>query len=414
MTALLGLHLSGKPVLVAGGGPVAARRAAALASDGADVTVVAPALCEDLTDLLVAGAVHWVDRDVAEPDLDGVWLVHAATSDREVNDAVCRWASARRVWSINATDASRGSARTPATCTHAGLAVGVVSVGAPDPGRAVAVRNVLDLALSSGEVDLRARRRPADTAGRPPQGAPMGAGRVILVGGGPGAPDLVTVRGREALARADVVVTDRLGPRALLDTLPADVEVIDVGKVPGDHAVTQEEINSILIDQAQRGRIVVRLKGGDPFVFGRGGEEQAACAAQGVDVEVVPGVSSALSAPASAGIPLTHRGVAGSVHVAHGHDRLCGAAVRTVVERSGTLVILMGVGLLAEHATQLIAAGAHPATPVAVIESATLATQRTTRDTLAGIAESVRAAGVQAPAVIVVGSVAAPGLLAPA
>ena len=177
---------------------------------------------------------------------------------------------------------------------------------------------------------------------------------MVLVGGGPGAADLMTLRARRALAEADVVVTDRLGPTSVLADLPDDVEVIDVGKTPGLHAVTQDEINRILVDHAQRGRLVVRLKGGDPFLFGRGGEEELALAAHGIPVEVVPGVSSALAAPAAAGIPVTHRGTVAAVHVAHGHGRLDDTAVGAVVRGEATLVVLMGISLLADHVARLL------------------------------------------------------------
>lgn len=399
MTTLLGLELAGRPVLVAGGGPVAARRAVTLASDGALVTVVSPALCEDLADAWAAGTVTWVDREVREADVDGTWLVHAATGDPGVDAALCGWATQRRVWSVNAGAADAGTARTPATAIHSGLAVGVVSTGLADPARVRSVRDALVGALELEPLDLRTRRR---TDRR---------GRVVLVGGGPGAPDLMTIRGRRALSEADVVVTDRLGPTSLLDDLPDTVEVIDVGKVPGHHAVTQEEINRIIVEQAAQGRTVVRLKGGDPYLFGRGGEEVVACRAHGIPVEVVPGVSSAVAVPAAADIPLTHRGVVAATHVTHGHGTLAPDAVAAVVDRTATLVVLMGVGNLHHHVRHLLDAGADPATPVAVVENGTLPSQRTTRATLATVVEVAAATGVQAPAVIVVGAVAAPELL---
>jgi uroporphyrin-III C-methyltransferase/precorrin-2 dehydrogenase/sirohydrochlorin ferrochelatase len=400
VTTLLGLDLAGRAVLVAGGGPVASRRATALAADGAVVTVVSPAVCEDLRDAWAAGTLTWVDREVREADVEGMWLVHAATGDPGVDAALCGWATERRVWSVNAGAVDRGTARTPAAVTHSGLAVGVVSTGTADPARARSVRDALAGALELEPLDLRARRRTG------------GPGRVVLVGGGPGAPDLMTIRGRRALSEADVVVTDRLGPTSLLDDLPETVEVVDVGKTPGHHAVTQEEINRIIVEQASRGRTVVRLKGGDPYLFGRGGEEVLACRAHGIPVEVVPGVSSALAAPAAADIPLTHRGVVAGAHVTHGHGTLDATAVAGVVDGTATLVVLMGVGLLARHVEQLLDAGADPATPVAVVENGTLPTQRTTRAPLEGIVAAAAAAGVQAPAVIVVGAVAASGLLA--
>ena len=409
MTTLLGLDVTGKPVLVAGGGPVAARRATSLAADGALVTVVAPQLCEDLVDAVVAGALTWVERDVAEADLDGAWLVHAATDDARTNTAVSAWATRRRIWSVCASAAPDGTARTPAVARHAGLVVGVTSAGAAEPGRVRSVRDQLALTLQTGDLDLRLRRDP-DAGATARTGR---VGRVVLVGGGPGAADLMTIRGRQALAEADVVVTDRLGPTSLLATLPADVEVIDVGKVPGAHAVSQDQINAVLVERAQRGCVVVRLKGGDPFVFGRGGEEQSFLTAHGIPVEVVPGVSSALAAPAAAGIPVTHRGSVAAVHITHGHATLEEAAVRAVVDASATLVVLMGVAMLSQHVQRLLAAGASPDLPTAVVEDATLATQRVTRANLSDIVDVAGATGVRAPAVIVVGAVAAADLLQP-
>ena len=399
MTTLVGLEVADRHVLVVGGGPVAARRAARLVADGASVTVVSPHLCEDLVDLVTQGQLVWHDREVEESDVEGVWLVHAATDDPRTNTLVCAWATARRVWSICASAAEHGTARTPATTDLAGLGVAVVSHGTPDPARARAVRDQLAASLRDGEVDLRRRRARA------------GQGRVVLVGGGPGAADLMTLRARRILSEADVVVTDRLGPTSVLADLPSDVEVIDVGKTPGLHAVTQEEINAILVEQAERGRLVVRLKGGDPFLFGRGGEEQLALAAHGIPVEVVPGVSSALSAPAVAGIPVTHRGTVGALHVAHGHGRLDDTAVSAVVRREATLVVLMGISLLADHVSRLLDAGASGAVPVAIIENASLPTQRVSRGTISTIVEVAAERAVRAPAVIVVGAVAAAGFL---
>lgn len=401
MTSLLGLDLRGRRVLVAGGGPVAARRASDLSRDGALVTVVAPVICEDLVDLVVDSAVSWVDREVRATDIESAWLVCAATDDRQTNAAVCRWATHKRIWSVNASDATAGTARTPATTRYAGLVVGVTSDGAVDPGRVAAVRDHIEGSLHDGEIDLRPHRRNS------------GQGRVVLVGGGPGAADLLTVRGRRAIAEADVVVTDRLGPTSVLDRLPLSVEVIDVGKAVGHHAVPQDQINQIIVEQAQRGRTVVRLKGGDSFLFGRGGEEVRACRAHGIPVEVVPGVTSALAAPASAGIPLTHRGTVAATHITHGHGPLTASAVGCVVDRSATLVVLMGVSLLADHVARLLAAGAAPGTPVAIVERGTMEDARVTHGTLVDIVALSVERAVQAPAVIVVGAVADPRLLMP-
>ncbi|MDF2808760.1 MAG: uroporphyrinogen-III C-methyltransferase [Cellulosimicrobium sp.] len=454
MTTLLGLDLAGRTVLVAGGGPVAARRARAMADDGAHVRVVAPQVCEDLRDLVAAslhapllgpgpapssaqrspdggagpgGRVTWAPREVRESDVEDAWLVLAATDDSGTNRDVAAWAAARRTWCVNAGAAHEGTARTPAT-THSGdVLVGVVTdvpAAHPsadvlaqgrraadssaeqrgvDPRRARAVRDAIAEHLRSGGADQR-RHRPASG----------GLGSVTLVGGGPGAVDLLTVRGRRALAEADVVVADRLGPVDVLDELAPGVEVIDVGKTPGNHPVPQHEINAILVEQAQRGRRVVRLKGGDPFVYGRGGEEVIACREAGVPVDVVPGVSSALSVPALAGIPLTHRGTVAAFHVISGHDGLDAAALAGVRDRTATLVVLMGVSQLARITAQALGAGADPALPVAIVESGSTPRQRVTRAPLGEVVERAAQVGVRAPAIIVVGDVAAEGRLDPA
>jgi len=399
MTTMLGLQLTGRRVLVVGGGPVAARRVQHLLADAAQVVVVAPQLCEVLLDLHRWGLVEWRVREVEESDLDGAWLVHTATGDRSTDTAVLAWATERHTFCVDAGSGADGSARTPATTQQGDVLVGVVSTGAADPRRTVAVRDAVAAQLREGRVDLRHRRAHA--------------GRVVLVGGGPGDVGLLTLAGRRALAEADVVVTDRLGPVAVLDELAPGVEIIDVGKTPGHHPVPQLEIGRILVEQAQRGRVVVRLKGGDPFVYGRGGEEVLACREAGVPVEVIPGVSSAFAAPAAAGIPLTHRGTVGAVHVMNGHDGWSSAALTGLRDGSCTVVVLMGVSALATLATQALDAGADPATPVALVEEGTLPGQRVTRARLDDVVDVAAAAGVKAPAVIVLGAVAAAGLLEP-
>lgn len=243
-----------------------------------------------------------------------------------------------------------------------------------------------------------------------------GPGRVTLVGAGPGAADLLTYRAWRALARADVVVHDRLVPLEVLEDLGPDVEVVDVGKAPGHHKVPQDGINALLVDRALAGRHVVRLKGGDPFVFGRGGEELAACAAAGIAVDVVPGVSSALAVPALAGIPLTHRGTTTAFHVVTAHTRdgeavLDDVAVSCVTRRAATLVILMGVSALPQVVARLRDAGADPATPVAIVERGSTPEQRVTRVELDLAAKRADELGVRAPAVIVIGDMAAEGVL---
>ncbi|UFU05283.1 uroporphyrinogen-III C-methyltransferase [Ruania halotolerans] len=398
MTSMFGLDLAGRTVLIAGGGPVAARRAQALFDDGARLRVVAPYVCEDLADLLLIAPdrTDWFEREVVRADLEGAWLVLAATDSVQANAEVAGWAEQARIFCINAGSADQGTARTPATTRSGDLLVGVVtdvsrSAAGADPRRVAGVRDQIGDLLRAG-VDQR-RQRPA-------------SGQVTLVGGGPGAVDLLTVRGRRAIAEADVVVTDRLGPVDVLADLAPGVEVINVGKTPGHHPVPQHEINRILVEQAQRGRQVVRLKGGDPFVFGRGGEEVIACREADVPVQVVPGISSALSVPALAGIPLTHRGTSASFHVTSGHDGLDSAALVAVVERSATLVILMGVSKLASITAQALEAGADPATPAAVVERGSTPTERITRSTLGGLADDAQRLEVKAPAIIVIGDVA--------
>ncbi|GEL97022.1 uroporphyrinogen-III C-methyltransferase [Cellulomonas terrae] len=383
------LDLTGRRVVVVGGGPVAARRVARLVEDGADVLVVAPALCEDLADHVAAGRVTWRSRDYLTTDLDGAWLVHTATGDRTVDDAVAADAESVRLWCVRADDASASTAWTPAVARSGDVTVAVGTGG--DPRRAVALRNAVALLLDTGELPLR-HHRPS-------------TGRVTLVGGGPGDPGLITTRGRRALAEADVVVVDRLAPRTLLAELDPAVEIIEAGKSPHAHTLTQTEINAVLVERARAGHRVVRLKGGDPYVLGRGGEEVLACVSAGVPVEVVPGVTSALAVPAAAGIPVTHRGLARQLTILSAHDQA--PDWETLARLDGTLVLLMGVAQLPSHTRALLAHGKDPGTPVAIIENGTLPGQRTTVGTLADIAHLARERGVGNPAVVVIGDVAA-------
>ena len=383
------LDVTGRRVVVVGGGPVAARRAGRLIEDGADVLVVAPALCEDLTEHVAAGRLTWRAREYLTTDLDGAWLVHTATGDRAVDDAVAADAEASRLWCVRADAASASSAWTPAVARSGSVTVAVGAGG--DPRRAVALRDAVALLLDTGGLPLR-HHRPA-------------TGSVTLVGGGPGDPGLITTRGRRALAEADVVVVDRLAPRALLAELDPAGEIIEAGKSPHAHTLTQTEINAVLVERARAGHRVVRLKGGDPFVLGRGGEEVLACVSAGVPVEVVPGVTSALAVPAAAGIPVTHRGLARQLTILSAHDAAPDWEVLARLE--GTLVLLMGVAQLSSHTRALLAHGKDPGTPVAIVEKGTLPGQRTTVGTLADIADLARERGVGNPAVVVIGDVAA-------
>ena len=340
-----------------------------------------------------AGRVELVERPVREGDVDGAWLVVAATAHPDVDAAVARWCEERRTWCISG---AAGTARSVAVSRHDDLVLGVVSDAEPDPRRVTAVRDALALHLSTGQVDLRRRRGHH--------------GRVVLVGAGPGDPGLVPAAGLVALAAADVVVADRLGTTGLLERLPAEVEVVHVGKTAARHPVPQAEINDLLVERARRGDVVVRLKGGDPFVYGRGGEEVHACRAAGVQVEVVPGISSALAVPVLAGIPLTQRGVATSVHISSGHAGAEPAALAALAG-GATLVLLMAVASLAEICAAAVAAGVDPDLPVAVVEKGSTPGERVTHATLSSAAEVAAAAGLRSPAVVVVGAVAAAGFL---
>jgi uroporphyrin-III C-methyltransferase/precorrin-2 dehydrogenase/sirohydrochlorin ferrochelatase len=380
------LGLAGRRAIVVGGGPVAARRTTALVEAGADVVLVSPWVCEDLHELVDAGTVTWVPRDYTGGDLDGAWLVHTATGDPATDDLVAAHAEGAHVWCVRADHASLSAAWTPAVARADDVTVAVSAGG--DPRRATTLRDAVALALDTGSLPVR-RHRPH-------------TGSVALVGGGPGDPGLITTRGRRLLAEADVVLVDRLAPRALVDDLDPDVVVVDVGKTAGHHPLPQEEINRLLVEHAQAGRRVVRLKGGDPFVLGRGGEEAIACLAAGVPVEVVPGVTSAVAVPAAAGIPVTHRGLARQVTIASGHEGLDWASLGSL---EGTLVLLMAVSALAEATTALVGAGKPADTPAAIVESGCTPHQRTTVGTLDTIAALARERQVQAPAVLVVGDV---------
>lgn len=230
-------------------------------------------------------------------------------------------------------------------------------------------------------------------------------GKVYLVGAGPGNPELITVRGLKCLQRADVIVYDRLANPALLDEAPTWAERVFAGKAPGYKALAQDEINALLVGRARGGDVVVRLKGGDPFVFGRGGEEVLACAEAGIPWEVVPGISSAVGVPARAGVPVTHRGIAGSFVVVTGHRAGDDDADWAALARIDTLVVLMGVGRLAHTVEMLLQRGRDPQTPVIIVERGTWPDERITRGTLETIVERAERQGVRPPATIVIGAV---------
>ncbi|MFF0448683.1 uroporphyrinogen-III C-methyltransferase [Streptomyces sp. NPDC004609] len=397
----VGLRLSGRRVVVIGGGQVAQRRLPALIAAGADIVLVSPAATPSVEAMATAGEIRWERRPYAEGDLADAWYVLIATSDAEANARASAEAERTRTWCVRSDDADAATAWTPATGRSEGVTVAVMTtdVHGRDPRRSAAVRDAIVEGLRDGTIAAPHHR--TRTPG------------VALVGGGPGDPDLITVRGRRLLAEADVVIADRLGPRDLLDELPPHVEVIDAAKIPYGRYMAQEAINNALIEHAKAGKAVVRLKGGDPFVFGRGMEEAEALADAGIPCTVVPGVSSSISVPGAAGIPVTHRGVAHEFTVVSGH--VAPDDERSLVDwpalgrLRGTLVVLMGVDKIGAIARTLMANGRGPGTPVALIQEGTTAAQRRVDATLATVADTVIAEEVRPPAVIVIGDVVAVG-----
>jgi uroporphyrin-III C-methyltransferase/precorrin-2 dehydrogenase/sirohydrochlorin ferrochelatase len=402
----LTLDVTGRRVVVVGGGPVALRRTRALVQAGALVTVIAPSLHPDFASVYpergpVAPAsppgepaLTLIQRPFAAGDLAGAWLAHAATDDPAVNAAVAAEAEDARIWCVRADDGAASAASTPAVTRHGEITVAVTASG--DPRRSQALRAAISTALATGRLPLRRRRA-------------NGTGQVALIGGGPGAAGLITVLGRRLLAEADVVVVDKLAPRAVLAELDPDVEIVDAGKAPHAHNMTQQQINELIVARALAGQRVVRLKGGDPFVFGRGGEEALACVRAGVPFQVVPGVTSAVAVPAYAGIPVTHRGITQDFAVVSAHldPSAPGATVdwESLARGPGTLVLLMGVAHLDEISAELIKRGRDEATPVAVIRDGTMPSQDVLTSTLGQVAADAESAGIRPPAVVVIGEV---------
>jgi uroporphyrin-III C-methyltransferase/precorrin-2 dehydrogenase/sirohydrochlorin ferrochelatase len=392
--------LSGRRVLMVGGGAVATRRVPALLECGADVVVVSPSLTPALQALAQDGRLRWVTRRFEPSDVDGAWLVHVAVDDPETAAAASVAAEGRRIFCVRADDRHAASAWTPAITRHGPVTVAVSGGG--DPRLAMAVRDAVAMLLAAGLPEVRPQMAAAD------RGEVVGA--VALVGAGPGDPELITVRGRRLLASADVVIADRLAPGLLLDELRPEVELVDASKIPYGPARTQREINRLLVEHARSGRRVVRLKGGDPFVFGRGAEEVAACAEAGIPVTVVPGITSAIAVPAAAGIPVTQRGVAHEFTVVSGHlapdDPASLVDWPALARLRGTLCILMGLRQLPAIAKVLMTHGKPADTPAAIVQDGTTAGQRVLRATLGTVAAEAAALGLRPPAVAVIGAVA--------
>ena len=447
------LQLRSQPVVVVGGGRIAIRKVELLRRSGAQITVVSPELRVELDQLARRGELHYVAEKFAPAHLDGATLVVAATNDHEVNVAVSEAARARKI-PVNVVDNPALSTFIfPAIVDRSPIIV-ATSSGGESPVLARRVREQIE-ALLPQKLGALARfmgvrrktvqntlgalaRRPfwerivsgivgtrvlaGDEAGAEkafeselrtsqlttsPTTGGSGLGEVYLIGAGPGDPDLLTLRALQLLQQADVVLYDRLVPDAVLERSRRDAERIFVGKQAGDHTV-QDRINELLVHHARKGQRVARLKGGDPFVFGRGGEEIEVLAHHGIPYISVPGITAALGAASYAGIPLTHRHLAQSVTFVAGHvleDE--SLDWRSLAGPRRTVVFYMGVSHLEQIVTKLRDAGAKPNHPVAIVERATLPGQRTLRGTLETIANIAREAAVVAPALFIVGDVTA-------
>lgn len=439
--------LRGRGVLVVGGGAVARRKVDALLEAGARVAVVARTLEPALQRLADAGAVTFRGAAFEPAWLDGAWLVVAASDDHALNRRVARVAADRRIF-LNAVDDARLSTfHVPARVRRGLLQIAISTAGAA-PVLARRLRRQLEARLDESVAGLveqlalrraRIRRRLPDAGGRrrfferlldgdwsrlvragadreadaifehaldTGEAAPR-CGSVILVGAGPGDPGLLTLHALHALDEADVVVHDRLVDARVLERARRDAERIDVGKRVGeDHAATQARIHDLLVRHARAGKRVVRLQGGDPLVFGRGGEELEFLRAHGVPCRVVPGITAALAAAAAAQVALTDRRHAGSVALlaARGNGAVDPQAW---AEPRRTLAVYMGVGALGSLSRTLVRHGRDPRTPCVLVENASLPTQRVLAGTLAGIPGLARAQGVRAPALLIIGEVAA-------
>jgi uroporphyrin-III C-methyltransferase/precorrin-2 dehydrogenase/sirohydrochlorin ferrochelatase len=445
------LDLVGKRVLVVGGGRVAASKVRALLPcQPRELIVVAPNATPGIRKAAANAELIWLARDYVQSDLTAdTTLAFGATDDAALNAAVASDARALGVPVLAVDDVPNCDFIAPALVRRGDVTIAISTAGR-SPAMARRTRELLERLVPPYWGDLlsvaaQARERLGATRGliepdrwqaalqgeverlveagaleaatahlvrqlehslfeAAPSDTNAHLGAVALVGAGPGDPELLTLRAVDRLRAADVVVHDRLVSDEVLAYANPHAERIDVGKAPGGHGWTQTEINDLLVRLGRDGRRVVRLKGGDPFVFGRGGEELLALREAGVSCEVVPGVSSAMAAPAAAGIPVTHRGLSASVTVVEGHDPR-----RLAAPTSGTLVCLMAVEHLERLTASLIVDGRPSDEPAALIQWATTSRQRAVVSTLGAIAAEARAAGIGAPAVLVVGPTAAFG-----
>jgi uroporphyrin-III C-methyltransferase/precorrin-2 dehydrogenase/sirohydrochlorin ferrochelatase len=442
--------LAGQRVLIVGGGEVALRKISLLERTGALITVVAPEMAPGVLERASAGKLRLAIREFDPADLDGARLVIVATSRRAVNRWVAKLSDSRGI-PVNVVDDAHASRFIVPAIVDRDPVVVAISTGGTSPVMARRLRERLEALIPkrTGEFatwlrSLRetARRKLRDTGERrrffeaivdgpaarrfiegDTQGArriaqqllaatslgPRAAGEVTLVGAGPGDPELLTLKALRALQDADVILYDRLVPPAILDLARRDAARICVGKAAGKIGSTQEVINALLIEQANQGKRVVRLKGGDPFVFGRGGEEAQALAKAHINFSVVPGITAALGAAAYAGIPLTHRDYAHSVSFVTGHGQTQGAEPdwRALANPLATAVFYMGHARLAHIVEKLLEHGAPASRPAGIIAQGTTLNQRVVTATLATIRGIASAADLQAPALLIVGDVVA-------
>ncbi|QKG01446.1 uroporphyrinogen-III C-methyltransferase [Aeromonas hydrophila] len=437
-------QLDNKPVLLVGGGEVAERKARLLLDAGAQLTVVAPELDPELAELAANGSIEWLAGEFAPAQLTGKWLVVAATDRREVNALVYQSANQARIFSNVVDDPKRSSFIMPSIIDRSPLMV-AISSGGKAPVLARLLREKLEamlpqhlgaVAAFAGSLRDRVKTRFASMgerrrfwerllgADRLGQALARGdrasvhqladnlfadesqtGGEVVLVGAGPGDPGLLTLHALRQMQQADVVVYDRLVSDEVMALVRRDAKRIFVGKQAGNHCVPQEGINQLLLEEAKKGQRVVRLKGGDPFIFGRGGEELETLVGSGIGFQVVPGITAASGCAAYAGIPLTHRDHAQSVRfvTAHGKGGAQDLDWPLLAKDKQTLVFYMGLSSCATIREQLLAHGKGGDTPVALIERGTQPSQRVIRGTLDQLPEL--AIGVESPALIMVGSV---------
>jgi uroporphyrin-III C-methyltransferase / precorrin-2 dehydrogenase / sirohydrochlorin ferrochelatase len=440
--------LSDRRVLVVGAGAVAARKIAPLLAAGARVDVVAEALGQAVGAWVEGGEVNYRASHFVPEQLDDVWLVIAATDDSALNARVRGAAEARRVFCNVVDQAELCSFQVPAVIDRSPLVIAISSGGqAPVLARQLRARieALLDdslgaLAALMGRWRERVRARlplvsarrrfleslAAGAVGRllstgkalaaeramqrELEGVqPVASGFVSLVGAGPGDPGLLTLKAQRRLQEADVILYDRLVSREVLALARRDAEFIDSGKRAGEACTPQQHIHALMLEHAGAGRRVVRLKGGDPFIFGRGGEELAFLRQHGIVCEVVPGITAALACGAYAGIPLTHREHAQSVRFVTAH---CKASLDTLdwhalAEERQTLAVYMGVAGLERLRERLIAHGRDPATPFAIVENGSRPEQRVITGTLGDLPDSARRFAVRSPAMLILGEVAA-------